>query len=542
MWQTGWREKVWSVLDQPWDIIIVGGGITGAGILREASRLGLRTLLLEARDFSSGTSSRSSKLVHGGFRYLKNAQLKVTLQSVSERERLLKEGRGLVTQLGFLMPVYATDKYPAWLLGMGLSLYDLLAFDWKHRYYRPQDLLELCPCLSQRGLKGGYRFFDAQTDDARLVLRLIRESLNENSLALNYAQVCHLLTNNNGQVRGVVVNDVADESFPRQAEVKAGIVINATGAWADNLRITQGFEPKLRKLRGSHIVFPFHRLPITRAISFWHPRDHRPVFALPWEGVTLFGTTDVEQAAPLPWEPRPSPAEIEYLLLAINHIFPQQDLAFEDIQACFAGIRPVVATGKTDPSKESREHILLCEDGMLTITGGKLTTFRLMARDALQSACSLLGKNIQVYFSKCVLDPISVEILSEIDIKPSVKTRILGRYGPDAPAIMNMGAGDDFEEIDSSKNLWVELRWVARHEGVVHLDDLLFRRVRLGLLLPQGGSNIFGKIREYIQPELGWTDDRWSSEVIRYMQLWQCGYSTENTIGTTVSSISREDI
>jgi glycerol-3-phosphate dehydrogenase len=175
MWETGWRDRAWSVLVQEWDIIIVGGGITGAGILREAARAGLSALLVEGHDFASGTSSRSSKLVHGGFRYLQSGQIKLTLQSVRERERLLKEGRGLVNPIGFLLTCYQDNRFPAWVFGAGLVVYDLLAFKWGHRYYDAFDLKELCPPLCEAGLKGGYRFFDAQTDDARLVLRVIRE-------------------------------------------------------------------------------------------------------------------------------------------------------------------------------------------------------------------------------------------------------------------------------------------------------------------------------------------------------------------------------
>src|SRR5512134_1381266 len=186
MWTQGWRERLWSELDRSWDLIVIGGGITGAGILREAVRAGLRALLVEGHDFASGTSSRSSKLVHGGFRYLKNGQIKLTLESVRERERLLKEGRGLVNPLGFLLANYHGDAIPGWVFGAGLVFYDLLAFQWGHRRYDAYDMHDLCPPLAQEGLTGGYRYFDAQTDDARLVLRLIQESVGGGGAALNY--------------------------------------------------------------------------------------------------------------------------------------------------------------------------------------------------------------------------------------------------------------------------------------------------------------------------------------------------------------------
>ena len=176
MWTHGWRDKIWSQLNDPWDLIVIGGGITGAGILLEAARAGLRVLLVEAKDFASGTSSRSSKLVHGGFRYMKNFQLRLVRESVSERERLVKEGRGLVNSLGFLLVNYAEDVIPDWVFGAGLIFYDLLALKWAHRHYDAYDIRQFYPALAEDGLLGGYRYFDAQTDDARLVLRLMQEA------------------------------------------------------------------------------------------------------------------------------------------------------------------------------------------------------------------------------------------------------------------------------------------------------------------------------------------------------------------------------
>jgi glycerol-3-phosphate dehydrogenase len=185
MWEHNWRDRVWSQLDQDWDVIVVGGGITGAGILREATRLGLRALLVEKRDFGWGTSSRSSKLVHGGLRYLKERKVRLTRASVHERERLLDEGPGLIDPLGFLLATYEGDRPGRWTYSAGLSIYDLLALQWSHRRYSPEDFQMLAPHISQPGLKGGFRYGDAQTDDARLVLRLIREAVADGALTMS---------------------------------------------------------------------------------------------------------------------------------------------------------------------------------------------------------------------------------------------------------------------------------------------------------------------------------------------------------------------
>ena len=297
IWTTGWRENQWETLDQiQWDLVVIGGGITGAGILREAARIGLRCILFEAHDFASGTSSRSSKLIHGGLRYLKNFQLKMTSESVHEREHLLKEGRGLVTPLPFIMANFQGDRVPPWLFGLGLSVYDLLALKWNHASYSAKALRQLCPSLTSPEVTSGFRYFDAQADDARLVLRVLQEAVQDGASALNYTKVENLLKDSSGSVRGVTVTDTSGSS-DRSIEVQARSVINATGAWADELRSRVGGESRLRILRGSHLFFPSKRLPLARAVSFWHPRDQRPVFIFPWEGVTLVGTTDVDHRA-----------------------------------------------------------------------------------------------------------------------------------------------------------------------------------------------------------------------------------------------------
>jgi len=299
MWDKQWRDRVWSRLDQPWDVIVIGGGITGAGILRESVRLGLRTLLVEKRDFGWGTSSRSSKLVHGGLRYLKEGKLRLTRASVHERQRLLEEGAGLIDPLGFLLATYKGDHPGRWTFGAGLSLYDIMALQWTHRRYSAEDFQMLAPRITQDGLEGGFRYGDAQTDDARLVLRVIREAVSGGGTAINYVSAAGLLRDaqqHAAPVTGVRLHDVVEE---RTATVTGRVVINATGAWADQLRGEVGAESRIRPLRGSHLIFPAWRLPMAQALSFLHPVDRRPVFIFPWEGITLVGTTDVDHDQPL---------------------------------------------------------------------------------------------------------------------------------------------------------------------------------------------------------------------------------------------------
>lgn len=533
MWQSGWRDRIWSQLDQPWDLIVIGGGITGAAILREASRVGLRALLVEAGDFGSGTSSRSSKLVHGGFRYLRNAQIALTIESVRERERLQREGRGLVNPLSQLLVNMPGDRIPPWVFGLGLGLYDLLALKWGHKRYDADGLLALCPQLKGAATLGGYRYIDANTDDARLVLRILREAVRDGGVALSYARAERLLRTASGRVCGVALQDLARHG--RNAEVQAPVVISAVGAWADELRQQVGARSRLRLLRGSHLVLPHKRLPLSRSVNILHPADHRPVYALPWESVTIVGTTDVDHDRPPESDPAISDAEAEYLIRFLGRAFPSLELDASDVVSTFSGIRSVVDTGKANPSKESREHAIWQESGLLTVTGGKLTTFRLMAQAALRRVRSRLPGNPRFHARQRVLDETSAEMLSGVELEAPMRLRLLGRYGLEAPEFLHASSPDELVPVAPTQTLWAELRWGARNEGVMHLDDLLLRRVRLGLQLPSGGLDQIARVREIVQKELAWPDETWEKELQNYTHLWRRSYAPpELTAGPSV--------
>jgi glycerol-3-phosphate dehydrogenase len=520
MWspKAGWRDEIWSRLDQPWDLIIVGGGITGAGILAEAARMGKKALLVEVRDFSSGTSSRSTKLVHGGLRYLRQGQVKVTRESVIERERLLREAKGLVTPLGFFVPTFKTDSMPGWMVGAGLAVYDLIARKWAHEKYGLEELIEKVPSLAGAPVKGGYHYYDAQTDDSRLTIRVLREAVRRGGTALNYARALDLLRTEDGHVCGITIRD---EVSGRTAEVQSPVVINATGVWADDLRAKVGAPKKLRPIRGSHLIFPHERLPIDEAVGLIHPRDGRYVFAVPWEGVVLVGTTDIDHGTDLETEPSIAGSEVEYILELAKHAFPRAELSERDIRSTWAGVRGVINTGAANPAKESREHALWNEDGLITVTGGKLTTFRMMALETLR-AVGMKGKREHIF------DDADEVVLDEaVDVE--MRARLLGRYGTEAPEVLACGNGAGSTRIGGAPALWAELRWAARSEGVVHLDDLLLRRVRLGLLLDGGGSAFMPQIRATVQPELGWDDATWAREEARYREVWARAYGTTFT-------------
>lgn len=522
MWERGWRDRVWADLDQTFDLVVIGGGITGAGVLREAVRLGLRALLLEAADFASGTSSRSSKLVHGGLRYLRQGRFRLTLESVRERERLLREGRGLVHPLPFLLPVYHGDRPSLRALGLGLRIYDWMAGRRTHQRLEPEALLARCPPLNAVGLLGGYLYEDAEADDARLVLRVLREAVRAGGLALNYARVVGLLRDGEGQVCGVQVRDEAPGAA-REAEVRAAVVVNAAGPWADEVRGHVGGPPRLRRLRGGHLVFPRERLPVDTAVTLLHPRDGRPVFTVPWEGAVAFGTTDVDHQGPLTTDPAISPEEVAYLMEALQRGFPGLYLTPGDALAAYAGVRPVVNTGKPNPSQESREHVLWQEAGLLTITGGKLTTFHRMAQQALRAAAARLGRRLAIDDRSPALDPAGP--LPTGDLRPEARARLMGRYGGEARQVLEAARPGELEPVEGTPTLWAEVRWAARAEGVVHLEDLMLRRTRLGLLLPRGGEAVLERVGEMLRQERGWGAERWRAEVARYRDLWRRAYA-----------------
>lgn len=526
------RELAWQRVDGgEWDLIIVGGGITGAGILREAARVGLRALLFEQGDFAYGTSSRSSKLVHGGLRYLSQYQFNLTRESVAEREILLREGPGLIERLPFLFTTYEDDRVPTWMMAVGLTIYDWLAHHWRaHRRVDALALQMMAPGLASQGLTGGFCFYDAQTDDARLVLRLIREGTADGrSVALNYARVEALLKCEAGLVDGVVVRDqTSGEAHP----VCARAVINATGVWVDDLRRELGREPHMRPLRGSHLIFSQRRFPIFQAITFPHPDDGRPVFVFPWEGVTLVGTTDLDHKENLALEPAISPDEVAYLLRAVQAHFPLLALTQAEVVSTFAGVRPVVDGGReVAPSKASREHVIWEEEGLLTVTGGKLTAFRRIALDVLHHLRGRLPSMPTLHDEMPALDPLPpVEPLPP-DIAPEQARRLAAYYGPGILEWLAAAPSEGRQPIQQGLPfLWGELRWAAENEAVVHLEDLLLRRVRIGLLLPEGGAYLLPRLRGLVQNALAWDDKRWVEEETRYRERWRAHYSLPDEV------------
>jgi len=512
-----------SDVPQRWDLIVIGGGITGAGILREAARAGLKVLLLERRDFAWGTSSRSSKLIHGGLRYLKEGRVLLTKIAVEERERLLKEAPGLVTPLGFYLPVYADHGPGRRTLKVGLSLYDILARERQHRFYSAIEFARRVPHVSQAGLSGGFRYNDAQVDDARLVLRLIQEASASGARALNYTEVEEILRDAEGYVRGVRARDT-ETGAARVFATPA--VINATGCWAEALHPSPEPKRHLRPLRGSHLVFRAEAFPLTSGFSFIHPRDGRAVFAVPWEGAVIAGTTDLDHKEDLACEPFITEAEVDYLLEGVQAVFPGLHLSLSDCICAYAGVRPVLSEGRLSASDESREHEVWVERGLVTVTGGKLTTFHRLTLDALKAVREFLPPGVVFDRHARLFNQSPAALPPEAAaLDPAVWARLMGRYGAAATEVVASARAEHLTRIPGTATLWAELPVAARNAQIRHLDDLMLRRVRIGLLLPNGGKSVLKRVQKLCTPSLGWDRKRWRLERRNYLDLWHRAYA-----------------
>jgi glycerol-3-phosphate dehydrogenase len=506
-----------------WDIIIVGGGITGAGVLREAVRRGYRALLIEQKDFAWGTSSRSSKMVHGGLRYLGSGDLKLTRHSLKERERLLTEAPGLVDRADFYFALRKGIFPGRWSFSILLWIYDRIAGVKSFGFCDSEQSQKKFEGLAAEGLTGTCYYADAITDDARLVLRVLQESVASGGNAINYTRVNKLLVEN-GEVSGVVVEDTEDSSG-EMLSLRAPVVINATGAWADKLRNHVNKEKRVRPLRGSHLVLPRACLPVPEVLSFFHPVDKRSVFVFPWEGATAVGTTDLDHEPDLDSEASITEAEVEYLLEAVNTQFPQKNISRGNVISTWAGVRPVIGSEKSkDPSRERRDHAVWSDQGLITVSGGKLTTFRLIALDALAAAQSRLPdagtSDDERVFSAPDLTP---EALIPADA--TLGQRLLGRYGAVARDLLDGTKLEEQQRIDGTNFSLAECRWALRHEAVHHLDDLLLRRTRLGLLLRNGGEQLFDALQNICADELGWDQPQWERELTRYRLILHNHYS-----------------
>ena len=525
------REESLSRLSapDPWDILIIGGGATGLGAAVEAASRGYRTLLLEASDFAKGTSSRSTKLVHGGVRYLRQGNIALVLEALRERGRLLRNAPHLVRNLSFVVPAY--DWWEGPFYGAGLKLYDRLAGDLglgPSRRLGRSETLELIPTLEPHGLRGGVVYHDGQFDDARLAVTLAHTLTDLGGTAVNYMAVTGLLKEGE-LVRGVLARDAETGG---EHELRARVVVNATGVFADAVRRLDdpAAPPLLSPSQGVHLVLDRSFQPGDSAILVPHTDDGRVLFAVPWHGRVVVGTTDTPVAAPS-LEPRPQPQEIELLLTHIAR-YLTRDPTPDDVLSCFAGLRPLVhgPAGKgTRGDREetaalSRDHsLVISPSGLLTITGGKWTTYRRMGEDTIDHAAALAGLPERPSVTAGLslhgwIDPAEHPEAAE----PPEGTS----YGADAPALAALAA----EHPGWGGLLHPRLPyricdvvWAIRREMARTVEDILARRTRALLLDARASAEAAPAVARLLAAELG-RDGTWEKEQAAIYEAVARGY------------------
>ena len=507
------------VQDKTWDLVIAGGGITGAGVAREAARTGLNVLLVERQDFSWGTSSRSSKMVHGGLRYIAQGDVRTTMHSVHERERLMREAPGLVDLMPYMMPHYR-GRFPGpFMFGLLLRVYDFLARKRYRRFWSSGEIRKRFPFLRSEDLKGVTEFADAVTDDSRLVMRVLHEARQDGAVVLNYVSLAGM-----DQNEGMSTVTLQCAATGDSVSVNARCVVNATGVWANQLREGQASElQSIRPARGSHLVIARSRLPVDVSFTVLHPRDQRPIFVYPWLGKTVIGTTDLDTPMPGNEEIGITREELDYLFELAEYQFPGIGLTDSDVISTWAGIRPLVSSGASSSSGEKRDHTAWKDGRLISVSGGKLTTFRLIAHDVLKEAEEWIPSLGERDTKAAVFH--SPQMTKPDALPDSQWQRLCGLYGRHALQIGSPCDMDLLAEIPGTEILWSELVWSAAHESVVHLDDLLLRRTRLGLLLNRGGLDLEDKLQHWLLPVLDWDDQRWHDEVRRYREIWARYYA-----------------
>lgn len=510
---------------------MVGGGITGAGIARDAALRGLKVALVEKLDFAAGTSSKSSKLVHGGLRYLEQAEIKLVFESVNERRLLTEKARHLVRPSAFLVTHFKGDRHLLPTLDFGLWLYEglcLFRVHRLHRTYGKRKTLELEPGLRGDGLTGGIVYYDCQTDDARLTLENVLDAVSLGAVAANHARAGKLLREGDGKVCGAEVTcSLTNETVP----VRASVVINATGPWSDEVRHLHGDGPILKPTRGSHIVVDAARLPITHALMMLAPSDKRAVFAIPWGlGRTVVGTTDTFHDGK-PDEVYATPADVQYLLDTANHYNPGAKLEMKDVLSTWSGLRPLLDPHKgASASKVSREHTLHSAPGFVTIAGGKLTTYRRMAAEALDHALLQTGKAPKCTTHERAL-PGSEGLKDDADLDALAHELTVGGMKADhADALVKLYgvrstvlAEREGSDPAAAEAIDPELPWTmaqvdeaVENELAATLDDVLTRRVPVLLRARDQGLGVAEKVAGRMATKLGWSADRKAEELATY--------------------------
>ena len=523
-------EALARLAAEQFDVLVVGGGITGAGVALDAASRGLRTALVERDDFASGTSSKSSKLVHGGLRYLQQREVGLVYEGLAERQVALRNAPHLVRILPFLIPVLTRDgvisRRLARALGGALWMYDLTGgfrIGKRHRRVSSDQALAHMQTLSADRVAGGYLYYDAHTDDARLTLALCRTAAAHGAVVANYAGVTSLRKDGEERVRGARVQADGDE-----IDVQADVVVNAAGVWTDDVRALD--EPNhphsIRPAKGIHITVPWTKLRNDIAVVVPVAKDRRSVFVVPWGDLTYVGTTDTDYDGPLD-DPECTPEDVAYLLRAVNAVITDP-LREEDVLGTWAGLRPLLRTAANDRTADlSRRHaVRRSEGGLVTVTGGKLTTYRRMAADTVDEVDALLGKrrrcrtkHLKLIGADGYEDPPDAN-------EPSRHVHLAHRYGTEGAeveALLDEEPALGEPLVPGLPYLKAEAVHAVRSEMARTLDDVLTRRTRARLLARDDSAAAAEDAAALVGRELGWDD----AERVRQVKEYRAAVAAE---------------
>jgi glycerol-3-phosphate dehydrogenase len=517
---------------EPYDIVVIGGGINGAGIARDASRRGLRVAVVEQGDLASGTSSRSSKLVHGGLRYLESYEFGLVFESVSERRVLMRIAPHLVQPLPFLFPVYRPSKRPMFVVSAGMLLYEVLALfrsPGRPRRFTPKVLERIEPLLSQERLIGSPMYYDCATDDARLTLETAIDAADHGATILTYTRATGIDRGEDGKVQGVRVRSLTDGT---EHTLRTRVVANASGPWVDKTMGEIAGEPRksLRPTKGCHIVVPASRLQLNHAVVMEHPHDKRVLFAIPWGDSAYIGTTDTNFDGD-PNEVFTDGRDVAYLLESTDKYFPESKLVADDILSTWAGLRPLLGPpggDDVDESAISREHhIDTTADGIVTVAGGKLTTYRLMCAEVVDAAVQWAQKNEREFNitaaaetgktalpgaahwgKQTSLKNIAEHTHSACDALSEDTCKVLAStYGTRAVEVARLAAADASLQqpiVDGRPEIMAQIQFGIDEEFLATVSDALKQRTQLYYRDSDQGLGGIDRVSTFMATALGW--------------------------------------
>ncbi len=521
-------EAVATLAREPFDVLVIGGGITGAGVALDAATRGYSVALVERGDYASGTSSRSSKLVHGGLRYLQNFDLGLVREALLERQINVNVAPYLTRPLRLIVPAFDGQRLDR-VVGLGLNAYDVMSVDrirrrrrrhdeadWspaRHRIISGEEVVERIPALAGRAPTSGYLFYDCQTDDSRLVLTVLAEADRFGVVAANRLEALALI-DEGGRAAGARVRD---KESGDELEIRAATVVNATGVWADRLRPAELYDeaevPVIRPSRGTHIIVDADRLPMHGAGAIVPAGSGRTIFVLPWLGQTLIGTTDTDHGGDVV-HVKPAEEDIAYLLDAVNGFFGTT-LTPDDLAGAYAGVRPLISTGDSGKSVDISRKAELYEtsSGMITITGGKLTTWRRMAKQTVDRIVERDGND-----ARCITHelPLGMAVApADLVAAPDwARDQLAGRYGHVAHDVLAVAPELAEAIVPGRPDLLAEVVYAARREQARTIGDVLLRRTRLALTAARSLTPpVLARVADVLGDELDWDERRRAREI-----------------------------